>query len=105
MKGGPSVLIMELAEALGLSGRPVIRASVDGFHHPRAARYRLGKLSPEGFFRESYDYPTLIAVLLDPLSPGGSRRFRRTVFDVEADSPVDLPWEEAEPRWSLITTI
>lgn len=29
-------------------GREVIRASTDGFHFPRAQRYRRGRYSPEG---------------------------------------------------------
>lgn len=85
----------ELAHTLQPSGRPLIRASVDGFHNPRAVRYRRGRSSPEGFFRDSYDYAKLKEVLLDPLSPGGSRRFRRAAFDHANDAPVEAPLEEA----------
>jgi uridine kinase len=63
-----------LGNALDRLGVPVIRASVDGFHHPREIRYRLGRDSPEGFYRDSYDLDALQRELLDPLSPGGSRR-------------------------------
>ena len=56
----------ELGDVLRVSGRSVIRASVDGFHNPRAIRYRMGRDSPEGFFRDSYDYEQLKATLLDP---------------------------------------
>ncbi len=85
----------ELAVRLEQSGRPVVRASVDGFHNPRHVRYRLGATSPERFYRDSYDYDTLKRVLLDPLGPGGSRCFRRAVFDVGGDSPVDAKEEQA----------
>lgn len=76
----------ELAALLQASGRTAIRASVDGFHHPRAVRYQRGRTSPEGFFLDSYDYNHLKAVLLDPLSPGGSRRYKVAVFDHRSDT-------------------
>jgi uridine kinase len=92
----------ELRDRLVPSGRPVIRATVDGFHHPKAIRYRRGRGSPEGFYRDSYDYATLKRVLLDPLGPGGSGRFRRAVFDVDADVPVEAPEEQALPGSILL---
>jgi uridine kinase len=90
----------ELRDRLAASGRPVIRASVDGFHHPQSVRYRRGRSSPEGFYRDSYDYATLRRVLLDPLGPGGTGRFRRAVFDV--DAAVDAPEERAMPGSILV---
>ena len=61
-----------------------------------------GRHSPEGFYRDSYDYATLTRVLLDPLSPGGSGRFRRAIFDVDADVVVDSPEEQAAPGSILL---
>lgn len=92
---GKTTLADVLAERLRAGSVPVIRASVDGFHHPRATRYRLGRDSPEGFFRDSYDYAALRRVLLDPLSPRGSLRYRTAVFDHRADSPVQVAAERA----------
>jgi uridine kinase len=99
---GKTTLADALAEALRADGVPVIRASVDGFHHPRAVRYRRGRESPEGFFRDSYDYGALRRVLLDPLGPGGSRRYRTVVFDHRSDCPVGVPEQRAEPGAALI---
>jgi uridine kinase len=99
---GKSTLADELRDRLASSGRPVIRASVDGFHHPRPVRYRRGRYSPEGFYRDSYDYAALHRLLLDPLGPGGSGRFRRAIFDVDADAAVDAPEECAAPGSILI---
>jgi hypothetical protein len=56
---GKSVLADELAERISALGRCVVRASVDGFHRPRAERYRPGRTSPEGYYRDSYDYRRL----------------------------------------------
>jgi len=92
---GKTVFADEIGDILAASGRAVIRATVDGFHHPKPVRYRLGKCSPEGFYRDSYDYAALERVLLGPLSPGGTGRFRRAIFDVDADVAVAAPEEQA----------
>lgn len=99
---GKTYFADELAGVLGASGRSVIRASVDGFHNPRSIRYRRGRDSPEGFFEDSYDYAQLKAVLLDPLSPGGSGHYRAAVFDHRSDSPVSGPTRVASPGDILV---
>ena len=81
---------------------PVIRASIDGFHNPRALRYRLGRRSPDGYFRDSFNYEAVTSVLLDPLGPGGSLRYRRAVFDYRIDSEVSFPVETAPPNAVLL---
>lgn len=83
----------ELAERIGAA--PVIRASVDSFHNPRAVRYARGKDSPEGFFEDSFNYALLKEVLLDPLEPGGSRHFKRGAFDHWTDEPIGADVEIA----------
>ncbi|GGX58339.1 hypothetical protein [Saccharospirillum salsuginis] len=86
---GKTCFSNELADILkNLSVRPVIRASVDGFHHPRHHRYQQGKFSPEGFYRDSYNYQALKQSLLDPLSINGDRRIVTEVFDCDADVPI-----------------
>jgi uridine kinase len=99
---GKTTLADELAPRVTARGRPVIRASVDGFHRPRAERYRRGPDSPEGFYRDSFDHAALRAVLLDPLGLGGSRRYRRAVFDWRAGAPVEEPELEAPPDAVLL---
>ena len=80
-----------------------IRASLDDFHHPRAARYaRYGTRSPIGFYEDAFDYPTLWSVLLQPLGPGGDRRYRRAMFDVVADAPLAEAWQLAADNAILI---
>lgn len=90
---GKTTLSAELADALASSGRQVIRASVDDFHRPRAERYRLGRMSAEGYYRDARDLPALVERLLAPLGPGGDRLIRTASLDLAADEPVD-----AEPR-------
>jgi uridine kinase len=99
---GKTTFADELRDRLAPSGRPIIRATVDGFHHPKPVRYRRGRYSPEGFYRDSYDYGALRTRLLDPLGPGGSGRFRRAIFDVDADRAVDAAEERATPGSILL---
>jgi uridine kinase len=89
-----------LGALLAARGRSVVRASVDGFHNPRAVRYRTGR-TPEGFYRDSYDYAALRHHLLDPLSPGGSRRYRSAVFDHVTDSAA-VADEQVAPEGSVL---
>lgn len=88
---GKTTLADELVDPIEHCGRPVIRASVDGFHNPRALRYRKGVDSPEGFYHDSYNYPLLVETLLNPVGPGGSRRCRTALFDHRVDAPVGSP--------------
>lgn len=99
---GKTTFADELASLVAAEGRSVIRASVDGFHHPRSVRYQRGRHSPEGFFADSYDYAALKRCLLDPLSPGGSRRYRRAFFDHVSDAFVPASDQEADPSSVLL---
>ena len=92
---GKTVLADELSDTLSDCGRSIIRASVDGFHNPRSIRYRLGRNSPEGYFQDSFNYAALATALLTPLGPGGTRRYRRSVFDYRTDSQTTRPVETA----------
>lgn len=81
----------ELAVALRDLGREVVRVSVDGFHRPRAARYARGAGSPEGFYRDSYDYERFRVDVLDPFAHDGDRVYRDAAHDVTTDRPLDVP--------------
>jgi len=91
---GKTILADELVAPLTATGRRVLRASIDGFHRPRAERYKLGRQSPEGYFRDSFQLDRIVRDLLAPLGPAGSRRIKRAVFDYRSDSPVYLPEED-----------
>jgi uridine kinase len=87
---GKTVLADDLASVLERRGQPVVRVSIDGFHHPRALRYRRGRRSPEGFYRDSYDLDALRRHVLAPLGPGGDGWYVPAVHDVERDVPLEL---------------
>lgn len=92
----------DLAAVLVGQGERVTRVGLDGFHQPRSRRYRRGRDSPEGFYRDSFDLRRVCSDLLDPLSPGGGGRFRRAVWDLARDVPQLRPVEQAEPGDILV---
>ena len=92
---GKTMLADELVAPIEKLGRIVIRGSIDGFHRPRIERYEQGADSPEGYYYDSFDHAALRAALLDPLGPGGSQHYRRAVFDLSSDSPVEESLRES----------
>ncbi len=99
---GKTVFADQLGDVLTGAGRPVIRASVDDFHRPRAERYRRGRDSPIGFRLDSYYYDRFRRELLDPLSPGGDGVYRRKVHDLFSDQPVAEPPQSCPPGAVLV---
>ncbi len=63
-----------LADALAhhLRGH-VVRTSLDSFQHPIEIRYRRGELSPEGCYRDTFDYERFRRQVLDPFAGTGDR--------------------------------
>ena len=62
-----------LADALAHHlSRHVVRASIDAFLLPADTRYARGPLSPEGCYRDSYDYDRFRREVLDPFAGGGA---------------------------------
>lgn len=64
---GKTTLADRVARRLG---QPVIRAGADGFHQPRQVRYQRGGLSPDGYYRDSFDYPAITGRCLAPFRDG-----------------------------------
>ena len=99
---GKTTLAEELVPLLQAHGRPVIRASIDGFHNPAHIRYQRGPTSPEGYYRDSFNYEALTELLLSPLGPDGTRRYWSAAFNHRTDSEVQISLETAEPHAVLI---
>jgi uridine kinase len=97
---GKTTFAIQLRPLIEKRGRHVLRASVDGFHNPRAIRYRLGKSDPSGYFMDSYNYAEMKACLLDPFRNGeGSLVTKR--FDYRLDAP-DTVIEPADSTAILV---
>lgn len=88
---GKTTLARELVAAIRATGRPALHLSLDGFHHPRARRYRRGRWSALGYYEDAYDVEAFVREVLQPLGPEGDRRYRHRVRDLETDQPVIEP--------------
>lgn len=86
---GKTTFADELAPLIQKTGRSKLRAPVDGFHNPRAIRYQLGRDSPEGLFRDSYNYESLSKNLLHPFK-SGSTTVKLACFDHRSDYAVNV---------------
>ena len=96
---GKTVLADQLAGALRDRTR-VERISIDGFHRVRAERYRRGRHSAEGFWRDSYDYAAFHREVVRPFR-ADEGTFLRATHDVDTDDLLDGP-REAVVAGSLV---
>ena len=90
---GKTTLADALAPLVHAHGFEALRPSVDGFHHPRAHRYRQGEYSAAGYYEDAFDYGAIVAHLLKPLSgdefPAACRHASHDVrTDVAADASI-----------------
>lgn len=75
--------------------RPVIRVSLDDFHHGRDVRYRRGRTSAAGFRSDSYNLEQFRAYVLNPLKPGGSGSYRPAGHSLATDTALFPPRQPA----------
>jgi len=70
------------------AGRPVVPVAYDDFHHPRERRYRLGRMSAEGYLDDAFDPAALRRLVLDPLA-AGEPAVVPAAYDLAGDKPVE----------------
>ncbi|WP_354182610.1 hypothetical protein [Arthrobacter sp. UYP6] len=75
--------------------RPVVRVSLDDFHHRRDLRYRRGRGSAAGFRHDSYNLDQFRAYVLSPLRPGGCGHYRPAGHNLDTDAVLSPPWQPA----------
>ncbi|WP_348787165.1 hypothetical protein [Leifsonia sp. NPDC080035] len=100
--GGTRAFADDLAEVFREAGSDTFRASIGDFHTSRAYRTRHGAETPEGYYRDAFDYVTLRRVLLDPFRLAGSAGFQTAAFDEVRDVPVESRWQTAGPDAVLV---
>lgn len=91
---GKTTFASQLSDELRKRNHVVIEASMDGFHNPREKRYRMGRDSPEGYYRDSFNIDALMEHLLDPLGKG--KPFKTSVFDYRVGSETDEPTQQVQ---------
>lgn len=91
---GKSHLAAELVSLAGhVAGREVLSVSMDGFHHPRAYRYRHGRTA-QSYYRDAFDYDAFERLVLTPFRVG--RELVPAAHDVESDLAVHPDPVEAD---------
>jgi hypothetical protein len=76
---------------------PVARARGREFLRARSLRLERGPADPDTYFDGWYDLAALRREVLDPLGPGGTRRWLSGLRDPDADRPLRRPRVEAAP--------
>jgi uridine kinase len=99
---GKTTFADELAVAFTRAGFHAVRATMDDFHRPRALRYRAGRYSGEGYYRDAYDFALFRRVLAEPFREGGSTGFQLRGFDLARDVPFESEWTTAPADAVLI---
>jgi uridine kinase len=99
---GKTILADELAERVGAHGRFAVRASIDDFHNPASERRRRGEFSPEGYYRDSFDFAAVLDSVLRPLGPEGDGVCRLAAFDFRTDTRIDSPPVNVPPDAVLV---
>ena len=89
---GKTLVADSLAPRLRAHGFEVLRPSVDGFHHPKAHRYRQGEYSAAGYYEDAFNYAAVVSHLLGPLSGSAFPVLcRNASHDLRTDAAVDDP--------------
>jgi hypothetical protein len=81
----PGRLADSLVDPLRLRGRAALRVSADWFLRPASLRLERGRTDPDTYYEDWLDAGGLRREVLDPLGPGGSRRYLPTLWDAGAD--------------------
>ena len=78
---------------------PVVRASFDDFHFPRAVRYARGETA-DSYYEDTFDTARFRRELLEPFARGEPVRTR--IFDHVHDLPIDEPASPPPPGAVLL---
>ena len=96
---GKSTFAAGLAERA--QPRQVVLLHADDFFNPAHVRHARGRLSPEGFWLDTYIYDALISWTLEPLSRGGTGLYRPASFD-RATGAAIRPEQVQAPEDALV---
>jgi uridine kinase len=97
---GKTTFAARLSEELKMRNNNVIEASMDGFHNPREIRYKMGKDSPEGYYRDSFNVNAVKVLLIEPLTDG--RLYQTQAFDYKTNLATPFAGTLADPGAILV---
>lgn len=83
---------------IAAAGRHAIRVQSRFFLRPRSIRYERGRTDPDSYYDDWLDTAGLQREVLDPLGPGGTRRFLPSLWDPATDRATRAEYAEAEPN-------
>ncbi|MEI6728259.1 MAG: uridine kinase [bacterium] len=90
-----------LNKTAGYSDWTVVQASTDDFHNPKQIRYSQGRESATGFYEDSFNYPKLKELLLNPFKKGVGF-YKTKYFDCDLDKQVECEYEKVKSKSILI---
>jgi hypothetical protein len=91
-------LLEPLAAALEVLGRGSVVVHAGDFLRPASLRYEHGKQDALAFTDDWIDVEGLRRELLEPLGPGGTRRYLPSLWDAERDRATRAPYRTATDR-------
>jgi uridine kinase len=105
---GKSVFAKNLTQKLDILNKKtnyqdwtVVLASTDDFHNPKQTRYCQGRESAKGFYEDSFNYPKLKELLLNPFKSGVGF-YKTKYFDCDLDFRVESEFQILRPKTVLI---
>lgn len=98
----PAALADALIDPLRLLGHPVLRVSAEWFLRPASIRLERGRTDPDSFYDDWLDAAALRREVLEPLGPGGSRRYLPTFWDPTTDRSTRAAYVVAPPQAVLV---
>ncbi|WP_433364540.1 uridine kinase [Streptosporangium sp. CA-115845] len=106
LDGAPAARPGDLADALvdplRLRGREVLRVLSADFLRPASLRFEYGRIDPDSFYTDWFDYKGLVREVLGPLAPGRSGKVLPTLWDSTIDRATRAPYVTVPPGGVLL---
>ncbi|MFH1537017.1 MAG: P-loop NTPase fold protein [Patescibacteria group bacterium] len=99
---GKTIFAKSLVDYLKNEKNNVIYSSIDKFHNPKEIRYQKGRVSPQGYYQDQFNYKMLIDNLLKPLGPRGGLEYKEAYFDYITNTNIECKTKKADKNSVLI---
>lgn len=99
---GKTTIAHALKKGLQDRQRVVVSATSDDFMNSPEIRWRLGKDSPLGFYKDAIDFDAIARELLFPLGKEGNKKYRTSTYDVQKSKTNYSEQKEVHPDTILI---